>query len=169
MKTLDGNIELDSRRLTKMPRTPDGKYLFDGISVNGTCQLSNNGLTSLEGCPERVSMFFDCSVNKLKTLRGCPRSVGGSFFCDDNELINLEGCSQEIAGNLYCSDNQLSSLRGCPEFIWGDVICESNRITTLDGFPKRIYGSLYLLYNDGPKFSVADIKSVCDVRKRIYL
>ncbi len=66
--------------------------------VDGTADIdcSNRGLTSLEGCPEKVKGYFNCSGNKLTTLGGAPKKIKGDFNCSCNLLTTLEGGPEEV-------------------------------------------------------------------------
>ena len=62
--------------MTKKVRFADVMGELDGKS---DIDCSNKGLTSLEGCPERVKGDFNCSGNKLTTLEGGPKKIKGDF------------------------------------------------------------------------------------------
>jgi hypothetical protein len=90
----------------------------DGLTIQGNCQLkktvingalpikfkkvvgnfiiSNNFLTTLEGCPNIVTNTFDCSNNNLDSLGGCPKNVGDLFKCNMNPLTSLAGLPNAI-------------------------------------------------------------------------
>ena len=60
---------------------PDGT-----IDVDGGVYLDNRGLTKLPLKFGKVRGSFDCSYNQLTTLEGSPKEVGVYFDCDDNPI-----------------------------------------------------------------------------------
>ena len=70
-----------------------------------------NVLTTLEGCPEKVGVNFNCSRNKLTDLKGSPKSIGGWFECRYNEILTLEGIPESIGNNsIVCFANPIYSI-----------------------------------------------------------
>lgn len=51
---------------------------------------ANTGITSLDGCSEEITGYFDCSGNRLVTLEGGPKIVEGNFDCSKNLLTSLK-------------------------------------------------------------------------------
>ena len=99
--SVQGNVNLNDRL--------NGQTLpvkFDRIE--GYFDISNNNLTSLEGCPKVVAKDFNCSKNKLISLFDCPIEVG-EFDCSHNNLKNLSYGPKEVKGNYNCSYNELTS------------------------------------------------------------
>ena len=122
---VDGDVDLDRNRLTKLPlkfRKVSGDFSchinqlksLEGspLSVGGGFNCFNNQLKSLSGAPELVDGNFGCSFNQLKSLEGSPLSVGGNFYCSYNQLISLDGISRRISGGIYCRNNQLRDVKG---------------------------------------------------------
>jgi len=70
-----GTVHIGGKSLREFP-----SYVRFG-EVRGNFFCGFNGLTSLRGCPKRVSGDFSCSRNPLASLEGCPEAVGGSFYC----------------------------------------------------------------------------------------
>jgi len=92
--------------------SPSIIFDYSGLSVSGNFNLyDNNGLMSLEGCPERVGGDFSCVSNNLVSLKGCPRVVDGNFFCYGNEFLkSLDhgwGEKVKVGGKIHC-DNTFS-------------------------------------------------------------
>ena len=83
-------------------------------TVSQTFTISDNSLTTLEGCPQVVGRF-DCGNNQLTSLEHGPHTVTGSYMCDKNKLLNLIGAPAEISGTFQFSYNPLTSLEGLPE------------------------------------------------------
>lgn len=76
-------------------------------SVNGSFIIANNGLTTLEGCPEIVGDNFLCNANELESLVGGPKKVMGNYDCSFNKLESLDGVATWIGGKLMCNSNQI--------------------------------------------------------------
>ena len=72
---------------------PDGMWPVNFGTIHGDVDMSNCGLTSLEGSPEVVH---------------------GSMNIDDNPLTNLVGLTQQISGQLNISGIDFKSLEGLP-------------------------------------------------------
>ena len=94
---VDGNINISSRRLTKIP--------FKFGKVTGYFYCQSNHLTSLQGAPTSVGGHFYCHNNSLTSLQGAPSSVGGHFNCANNQLTSLQGAPTSVGEDFYCSDN----------------------------------------------------------------
>ena len=101
---VDGDVNLDSRELTKIP------IKFRNVSGYFSCY--SNKLTSLEGGPKTVVGYFDCRFNKLTSLIGSPETIGDFLSCRFNRLKSLDGCAKTIGGDLYLTSNELTSLEG---------------------------------------------------------
>jgi hypothetical protein len=86
-----------------------------GQTYNGDINVSNIGLTSLEGAPKVVEGRFYCSYNNLTSLEGAPRVVKKHFYCDYNKLNSLEGAPKIVKGYFNCYGNKLVSLEYLPE------------------------------------------------------
>ena len=97
-----GNVNLEEKRLTKLP-------LKFGM-VSGGFWCNYNQLTTLEGAPRSVGGDFWCFGNQLTTLKGAPESVVGYFNCSFNELTTLEGAPYSVSGNFWCHNNPLPDL-----------------------------------------------------------
>lgn len=57
-------------------------------NVNGDFIISNNRLTSLEGCPDFVSGHFEFSDNKISSLKGFPKMNYWYRICYDFNPIS---------------------------------------------------------------------------------
>jgi hypothetical protein len=69
-------------------------------------------LTSLEGCPQVVKGYVNCSNNKLKSLQYCPQIVKGDFYCYSNylqSLQNIDKYCKQIDGELWAIRNPIKS------------------------------------------------------------
>jgi hypothetical protein len=117
---VDGNVDLYSKRLTKLP-LKFGK-------VSGDFYCFNNKLISLEGSPLSVGGHFSCHGNKLISLEGAPISVGRHFYCSFNQLKSLEGISGRISGAIYCNSNQLRDVKGVKDGWLGRFEVDGNPV-----------------------------------------
>jgi hypothetical protein len=132
-KIVEGNFYCyNNNNLTSLEGAPE--------KVEGYFNCSNNNLTSLEGAPEIVEGDFYCSYNKLTTLEGAPEIVEGGFYCSDNNLTSLEGAPEIVEGNFNCSYNKLTSLEAAPEKVEGSFSCSDNNLTSLEGAPEKVEG-----------------------------
>jgi hypothetical protein len=113
---IDGNVNLNNMKLTKLP--------FNFGKVDGFFVCGGNNLTTLEGSPHTVGRDFYCNHNNLTTLEICPQIVGGNFSCDYNKLTTLEGAPQTVGGGFYCS-NQKSGKKFTEEEV--RAICNVKR------------------------------------------
>ncbi|MFA9373991.1 MAG: hypothetical protein ACERKK_07520 [Poseidonibacter sp.] len=138
--TVHSNVNLNGKIHT--PKLP-----VKFKSVNGYFDISNNGLESLEGCPETVMKDFNCSHNKLTSLLGAPSRVG-DFDCSHNQLKNLSYCPKEVLGFFNCSFNQITSIKGSPRTIRGFYNASDNHIESLKGGPKYIDTNFNCSSND---------------------
>lgn len=128
--TVYGNVNLNEN--FKGKKLPVNFKLVDGYF-----DISNNNLTSLEGCPETVTKDFNCSNNNLTSLLGSPYKVG-DFDCSNNKLVNLSHCPKEVTGFFDCSNNQIVSIKSSPRSIKAHFKCSNNQIESLHGGPKYI-------------------------------
>jgi hypothetical protein len=74
-------------------------------------------------------------------------TVGGNFFCFNNNLTSLENCPKTVDGTFGCSSNSLNSLTGAPTSVGGNFNCRNNTV----------------------KFTVQDVRAVCDVKESIFV
>ena len=124
----------------------------ENVILKGSFNCSNNQLTSLKGCPDKIGKGFYCSENKLTSLEGCPEKIGGDFICSYNQLTSLKGCPDKIGKGFYCYDNKLTSLEGCPKEVGGDFYCSINQLTSLEGCPEKV-GRNFNCSNNSRKLS----------------
>ena len=98
----------------------------------GDLDLSNEGLNSLDGCPEHITGVFNCfHNNNLTSLVGGPKQVDGNYLCGNNLLTDLVGCASHIDGRLWFRDNPITSLVGIHKIIKSckSIVFEDSRIT----------------------------------------
>jgi hypothetical protein len=134
-------------------------------SIRGGFHIDRNNLTSLRGCPKKLSGSFMCSNNKLKDLMGGPDEVEGSYGASHNQLTSLKGFASFVSEGIYLNDNKLKSLEGLPKSI-GELHIENNPIETLKGFPKEIWGSIH--YTETEILNDQTIEAICKVTGDFY-
>src|SRR5574344_2581190 len=76
---VDGNVYLWDKKLTSIP--------LNFNIVNGYFECGYNYLTSLKGCPVRVSNEFSCYNNQLTSLQYSPQYMeNDDFSCGWNKI-----------------------------------------------------------------------------------
>jgi hypothetical protein len=118
--------------------------------------LSDNRLTSLEGCPAFMETSIRASYNYLVDLMGAPTHIGGFLNVSDNRITTLLGCPETIDGSFFCHNNPLLSLEYGPRTIGNDLNLTRTNISDLRGLPSYIGGNL-VLENCGLLTSLANI------------
>ncbi len=158
---VEGNVNLSFLKLKEFP------LKFN--KVNGSFYCNNNQLTSLSGCPKYVVNAFYCDNNQLTDLKGGPLIIDGSFNCAFNQLTSLEGCPKAVRYDFNCDNNQLSNLIGCPSRIGYNFDCSFNQLTSLEGCPKEIRQDFVCFHNRIKRFTVKDVKKVCNIYGDVYV
>ena len=110
---------------------------------NGDLDISDKGLTSLEGCYKKVEGNFYCSYNKITSFKYCP-DIEGDFSCHNNKITSFEFCP-DVEGDFNCAYNEITSFKFCPD-INGDFYCSYNQITSFKYCPD-IKGNFYCYDN----------------------
>jgi hypothetical protein len=114
----------------------------------GELVLSELALTSLEGCPKKITKYFSCELNNLTSLEFGPEEVGGDFYCSENQLKSLEFSPRKIDGFFNCTNNKnLTSLKGMTQEGVETLNAEGCDLTSLEGSPQKIDGAFYCSYN----------------------
>jgi len=121
----------------------NGKLLFKFKEVAGLFLCDGIGLTTLEGCPERVGKSFFAGHNKFTSLVGGPKYVGETYNVTDGELESLEGAPIKIGKDFYAQENKITSLVGGPKLVEGGSYDVSyNKLTDLEGCPEKVHFDL---------------------------
>ena len=147
-KTYENNKYVFKKRKFMYEVNKDGDLIFLQIV------LPQNFLSSLtelpwvkEGKEYKVRGSFSCELNNLENLEGAPISVGLDFNCGSNYLVTLEGAPKTVGRNFLCSYNELTTLEGSPKTVKGDFDCTNNK----------------------KKFTVEEVREVCNVEGNIYV
>jgi hypothetical protein len=83
---VDGSVCLAHMDIYEIP-----EYIQFNL-VKGFFNINSNHLTSLRGCPYRVTQWFSCEINQLNNLDYAPKSIGHDFYCHRNEKLTREMC-----------------------------------------------------------------------------
>ena len=115
--TVDGDVDLAKTAFAKIP--------VNFKKVTGKFTVANSALETLEGCPEEVGKWFNCSYTKIVNLVGGPKK------------INTSG--QEHSSNYYANNNlSLKSLNGIAENAEELNIGFCSNLEELDYLPKKV-------------------------------
>ena len=80
-------------------------------SVEGYCDLKNNKLTSLRGCPEICKGYFSCANNKLKNLDYMPKEIRGTFNISNNNIKEVNKLPKDVKIRINAKKNPLITSR----------------------------------------------------------
>src|ERR1035437_1146856 len=124
-------LDLSARKLDKLP------YNFNSLPPGSSLKISNNNLTSLEGCPKSITgIYFDCSNNKLTSLKGGPKTVEGNYLCDNNDIRMVREENVDYVGGNFTIGNNPNLLR--EGSIW--TILEEDIVQGFIAFVCKKYG-----------------------------
>lgn len=152
-------LNLCALDLTKLPD-------LSKVIVKGTFSCSNNTrLTSLKGSPQVVEGDYNCAYCNITSLEGMPSIIKGSFYCSGNKITSLKYGPKEVGENYNCNHNKLTTLEGAPNKINDLFICNNNNLISLKGAPKT--ARIFECDLNTKKFTIEEVKEVCDVTKRI--
>ena len=178
----DDDIDIVHKNLKEIPIKFNRVSGYFNCAYNALTTLKNapkfvgrgfycdhNKLTSLKGCPKIINGDFSCVKNKLTTLKYSPEIVNGSCNYEGNKLISLEGMPKKITKGLWLNSNKLTSLVGCPKIIHGVFMVSNNNLTSLKGCPEKVDKFFHCTNQLTHKFTVDDVRAVCDVKGDIYV
>jgi hypothetical protein len=94
----DGSIDVDGNVVIKHKYISELPVKFNIINGDFTCS-SNEILTTLKGCPEKVDSFCSITHNNITSLEYAPKEVYG-FDCSHNNLTTFKGCPKIIKGEF---------------------------------------------------------------------
>ena len=149
-----GNLDISYMDLPYLPNLSDVTVMGSFIAndnrfkslvgmpkyIGGNCDISNSGVTSLNGMTQHIGGYFQCNDNKCKNLLGGPQYVGKDFIVRRNGLESLEGIPTHLNGSLFCDKNNLQNLQGGPSYVKGDYICSNNKLQQGDNKPVIVMG-----------------------------
>ena len=98
------------------------------------------------------------------------KKIIGNVDLSDLYLKQLPEILKDVSinGHFFCSNNNLTSLDGAPNTVGEDFYCGDNKLTSLTGAPKTVGGHFYC--NDNPgKFTVKQVRAICDVKGKVYV
>ena len=73
-----------------------------------------------------------------------------------------------VGRNFICSNNKLTSLNNSPKTVGGYFSCSNNNLTSLVGAPTSV-GGAFNCGNNSVQFTEAQVRAVCDVKKKVYV
>lgn len=122
----------------------------------GHFDISDCGLTTLQGCPETVEGDFLCTNNDLRDLKMGPQKVNGNYDVRECNLSSLTGAPVRLKKNFLCSKNNLRNLNGGPRIVDGSYYTDNCLLISLEGSPDLLVGNFDCSFNllqsleDGP-------------------
>ncbi len=101
MVNVKGNLSLCDLKIDHLP--------FQFFQVEGSVNISYNGLKSLKNSPITVTRNFDCSSNHLDSLEYSPQYVGNTYDCSNNYIRSCKGLPSKLRC-LIMNRNKLESF-----------------------------------------------------------
>ena len=94
----------------------------------------------------------------------------GDLSLSNMNLIELPAILKNVTvgRNFFCSNNKLTSLNNSPKTVGGYFGCGNNKLTSLDGAPTSV-GGAFNCCNNSVQFTEAQVRAVCDVKKKVYV
>ena len=94
----------------------------------------------------------------------------GNLELSNMNLIELPAILKDItvSGHFICSNNKLTSLNNSPKTVGGYFGCGNNKLTSLVGAPTSV-GGAFNCCNNSVQFTEAQVRAVCDVKKKVYV
>ena len=94
----------------------------------------------------------------------------GNLELSNMNLIELPAILKDItvSGHFICSNNKLTSLNNSPKTVSGYFGCGNNKLTSLVGAPTSV-GGAFNCCNNSVQFTEAQVRAVCDVKKKVYV
>ena len=98
----------------------------------------------------------------------------GSYDVDGDVCLNSQGITKlpykfgRVIGHFICDRNKLTTLEGSPKIVGGGFYCYHSKLISLDIAPIEVGGDFYCDYNS-TKFTIEDVKKVCNVKGVIYV
>jgi hypothetical protein len=152
---VEGDVDLSKNGLVRIP-------IKFGV-ITGNFNVSDNDLKTLDNSPILVTLEFDCSENyNLMSLKNGPKKAR-NYICHNCDLTSLEGAPRGEIRMFVCDNNpRLTSLEFAPEKV-SYIDCTLCGLKSLEGAPKSA-GSFYCAKQvNGRKFTIADVRAVCNV------
>ena len=136
-KYIKGDVNLSNLYLKEIPE------IFNGVSIEGSINLTENSLTTLNNFPELVTENIELYRNPLISLVGIKQNfiktlkVGGKFS-------DFEGCPANVT-RLTCINNiRLTSLKHMPTNIL-EVKIMATSLKSLEYLTQNQRGVYYLI------------------------
>lgn len=146
---VEGDVNLSQMKITRIPV----KFKW----VAGKMIVRESSLETLEGCPEEVGLWFDCSYTKIKNLVGGPkylnclnREHNDTYYATNNEnLVSLEGVAESAKTLNIGFNKRLTELDYLPIDV-RRITCPASGLITLKGIEKKAKHLEHLQVNANP-------------------
>lgn len=86
------------------------------------------------------------------------------YFKELPDFVQFNVCQ----GDVLVRDQYFITLTGFPKIVKGDFMVDGNKLEDIDGCPEEVGGDFYIKKNN-KKFTVDEIKAVCNVGGRIVV
>ena len=122
------------------------QYLMEDQSFNITSKEIEEGKLKNDYSKILDIENFDCgNMMFLSSLKGCPTKISGDFKCRYTGIKSLRYGPTRVEGSYYCQKTGISSLRFSPEYVGKNFFAmDNNKIKSLEGI-----GVEYLQEIDG--------------------
>lgn len=117
-------------------------------TVDGELLCCNSSITSLKGCPKKVTGDVDVHNNKITDLVGSPEYVGGSFGCSNTgSLTSLKGCPRHIENDFAFYSTPITKIDDFPDYVGRDILMSGcTHLESFVGLPEEVNGNLDIMY-----------------------
>ena len=97
-------------------------------------------------------------------------SVNGNVDLGEGNFKELPYKFDRVYGHFDIGSNQnLTSLKNCPNYVSDSFACDfCTKLDSLEGCPKEV-GSDFYCYKCKQKFTEKEVKSLCKVKKKIFV
>lgn len=96
---ITSNINLTHREFKNIP--------LNFNKINGSFDISENFIESLEGSPKYIEVNFICHNNSLTSFKHSPNFIGGVYDCSRNDIRSFKYFPENAPGKLLCIGNPI--------------------------------------------------------------
>jgi hypothetical protein len=147
--SVDGDVDLSKLNFSILP------VVFK--KVTGQFIVRNTGLETLDGCPESVGTWFDCSYTNIKNLVGGPKVINASKSRDNEQylahnnqnLVSLEGVAKSAKELNIGFCKKLKELDYLPDDV-ESITAPASGLVTLRGIDRLAPNLKRLQVNANP-------------------
>ncbi len=145
---INDDLTVDTFESVVFPRKKISSLPVKFNEVHGNFFCVGTQLTTLFGCPTKVSSIFDCSFNFITNLDYAPISCD-AFVCDTNPITDLTPLKHCRFNHLHCIDLLVKSYRNILDIV---KYCKTISVTgSVPGIPciAEIPGMIQIGIHDG--------------------